>query len=185
MADERADDQRLMERVAQRDRQAFELIYRRYHRQVTRFILLKTGRPAAVDEIYNDTMMVIWRRPEAFDGSSRLSTWIFGIAWRQAMQALRRFDQPLPDAVAADEEADSASADSGLAQRQARSGLETAMATLPEEQRAVVEMTYFQELGYREIAERLQCPLDTIKTRMFHARRKLALQMQGTAADWI
>ena len=59
------------------------------------------------------------------------------------------------------------------------------METLSTEQRAVVDLTYFHELGYREIAEILSCPVDTVKTRMFHARRHLRKSLGGELADWI
>jgi RNA polymerase sigma factor (sigma-70 family) len=59
------------------------------------------------------------------------------------------------------------------------------MAGLSAEQRAVVDLTYFHGLGYREIAEILDCPVDTVKTRMFHARRRLRQALSGTLADWL
>ena len=59
------------------------------------------------------------------------------------------------------------------------------MEGLSPEQRAVVDLTYFHGLGYREIAEILNCPVDTVKTRMFHARRRLKQALPGTLADWL
>jgi RNA polymerase sigma-70 factor (ECF subfamily) len=59
------------------------------------------------------------------------------------------------------------------------------MAKLSAEQRAVVDLTYFHGIGYREIAEILSCPVDTVKTRMFHARRRLKQTLSGTLADWL
>ena len=60
-----------------------------------------------------------------------------------------------------------------------------AMAELTAAHRAVVDLTYFHELGYREIADILECPVDTVKTRMFHARRHLRKQLGGALADWV
>jgi RNA polymerase sigma-70 factor (ECF subfamily) len=60
-----------------------------------------------------------------------------------------------------------------------------AMAELSPAHRAVVDLTYFHELGYREIAVILECPVDTVKTRMFHARRHLKKKLGGVLADWI
>ena len=56
---------------------------------------------------------------------------------------------------------------------------------LSTEQRAVVDLTYFHEFGYREIAELMDCPVDTVKTRMFHARRRLKIKLAGQLADWL
>ncbi|TMH00747.1 MAG: RNA polymerase sigma factor, partial [Betaproteobacteria bacterium] len=56
---------------------------------------------------------------------------------------------------------------------------------LSAEHRAVVDLTYFHGLGCREIADIVGCPVDTVKTRMFHARRKLKTLLTGTAEDWL
>ena len=63
--------------------------------------------------------------------------------------------------------------------------LRGAMADLSPDHRGVVELTYFQDLSYREIAEIMDCPVDTVKTRMFHARRKLKQRLDGELPDWI
>ena len=60
-----------------------------------------------------------------------------------------------------------------------------AMDELSAAHRAVVDLTYFHELGYREIATILECPVDTVKTRMFHARRHLRRRLAGELTDWI
>jgi RNA polymerase sigma-70 factor (ECF subfamily) len=59
------------------------------------------------------------------------------------------------------------------------------MASLSADHRAVVELTYFQDLSYREIAEIMECPVDTVKTRMFYARRQLKRCLDGELPDWI
>lgn len=178
-----------MERIVQQDMVAFETLYRRFQPRIGRFVMATTRRAAIIDEVCNDTMMVVWRRAESFDGRSRLSSWILGIAWRQAMQAMRRAGpgaldyEPKAETVADDDAL--GAVDGELHREQARAALEAALGKLPPEQQAVVALTYFEELGYREIAEILDCPIDTVKTRMFHARRKLSRQMPGTAADWL
>ena len=69
--------------------------------------------------------------------------------------------------------------------RQAREVLLRAMAELSPDHRAVIDLTYFHQLGYREIAELMGCPPDTVKTRMFHARRRLKTKLSGELADWL
>jgi len=187
--DRENEERALMERIVRQDMVAFETLYRRFQPRIGRFVMATTRRAAIVDEVCNDTMLVVWRRADSFDGRSRLSSWIFGIAWRQAMQAMRRAG---PTATANELEAETvvddgalSAVDSGLQREQARAALDAALGKLPPEQQAVVVLTYFEQLGYREIAEILGCPVDTVKTRMFHARRKLSRQMPGTAADWL
>jgi RNA polymerase sigma-70 factor (ECF subfamily) len=68
---------------------------------------------------------------------------------------------------------------------QTRAVLLKAIAGLSPDHRAVVDLTYFHEIGYREIAEIMDCPVDTVKTRMFHARRHLKGMLGGALADWL
>src|SRR5436190_23083870 len=81
------DEPRLIERIAGRDLQAFEELYRAYHPRLTRFLMNMLRRPHLVEEALDDTMMVVWKRPDAFNGSSKVSTWIFAIAYRTARKA--------------------------------------------------------------------------------------------------
>jgi RNA polymerase sigma factor (sigma-70 family) len=178
-------DAALLARVVARDLRAFEALYRLFHPRLTRFLMNMTHRPTLVDEVLNDTMMVVWSRPDSFNGASKLSSWIFGIAYRKALQAMRRQDLPVDDPAAEER----ASAEPGPeqqagAQRSQRSVL-AALNELSPDHRAVVELTYFQDFGYREIAEIMDCPVDTVKSRMFYARRHLGRLLNGDLADWL
>ena len=79
----------LMGRVAAEQIDAFESLYRLYHPRLVRFLEGMTRRPALVEEILDDTMLVVWRRAHAYMPTAKVSTWIFGIAYRQALKALR------------------------------------------------------------------------------------------------
>ncbi len=83
-----------MRRVAAKDRRAFDVLYRAYYRRLTRFLEQLTRRPHLTEEALNDTMLVVWRKAHTFDGSSRVSTWIFGIAYRKALKAVKRSSDP-------------------------------------------------------------------------------------------
>lgn len=124
----------LIERIVQHDMVAFETLYRRFQPRIGRFVMGTTRRAAIVDEVCNDTMMVVWRRADSFDGRSRLSSWIFGAAWRQAMQAMRRAgpgaaDNQLEAETVTDDNALSA-VDGGLQRERARAALEAALGKL-------------------------------------------------------
>ena len=174
-----------MARIARRDIRAFEELYRAYHPRLTRFLMTMTRRPPLVEEVLNDTMMVVWNRPERFNGSSRLSTWIFAIAYRTALGALRRQDQPVEDKGADQRPASEPGPERQLGDRQVQAVLLSALDDLSSDHRAVVDLTYFHDMGYREIAEIMECPVDTVKTRMFHARRHLKRILSGQLADWL
>ena len=176
---------RLISRIAGGELQAFEQLYRAYHPRLTRFVERVTRRPGLVGELLNDTMLVVWNRAGTYNGSCKVSTWIFAIAYRKAMKALSRWDEPVPDDSTDDCAAGEADPEQRLAQSQLRALLARALDTLSAEQRAVVALTYLHGIGYREIAEIIDCPIDTVKTRMFHARRRLKTLLAGRLEDWL
>lgn len=178
-------DAELIAAICDRDLKAFEALYRAYHARLTRFLHNFLRRPQAVEEVLNDTLMVVWNSAASFNGASKLSTWIFAIAYRQAMKAVRRDDLPLEDPAADLRASDDPGPDELLGRRKVHSLLMEAMDELSADHRAVVDFTYFHEMGYREIAQIMECPVDTVKTRMFHARRHLRKRLGGALDDWI
>ena len=175
----------LLAQVAQRDVRAFEALYRAYHPRLTRFLMNMTRRPALVDEVLNDTMLVVWSRPDGFNGASKLSSWIFAIAYRKALQALRRQDLPIDDEGGDERPNPGPDPEQQAGAQRAQRSLFAALGALSADHRTVVELTYFHDFGYREIAEVMDCPVDTVKTRMFHARRHLGRMLNGNLADWL
>jgi RNA polymerase sigma-70 factor (ECF subfamily) len=179
------DDARLIALILERDIDAFETLYRSYHSRLSRFLIKLIHRPTLVEEVLNDTLMVVWERAQTFNGASKLSTWIFAIAYRKAMKALRRQDEPIEDARAEERPSEALSPEDLLGKTKAQILLMEAIAELSPHHRAVVDFTYFHEMGYREIAEIMDCPVDTVKTRMFHARRHLKRRLAGILPDWL
>src|SRR3954464_823417 len=180
-----ANEALLIERLRARDLRAFEQLYKAHHGRLSRFLLNMLRRPQLVEEVLNDTMMVVWDKIGDFQGASKLSTWMFGIAYRQGLSALRRLDEPVEDERSAGLESGDATPEQEAVREHSRRALTEAIDALSPTHRAVVNLTYFQDCGYREIAEILDCPVDTVKTRMFHARRHLKQSLAGGLADWI
>jgi RNA polymerase sigma-70 factor (ECF subfamily) len=179
------DEARLLKRIAEKDLRAFETLYRLYHPRLTRFLMNMLRRPQLAEEALNDTMMVVWKRPEAYNGASKVSTWIFAIAYRTALKARSRYDEPVEDHEAETRASGEIGPEAQLGRRQVQEVLMSAMGRLSPEHRAVVDLTYFHEAGYREIAEILDCPVGTVKSRMLHARRHLRGILAGELADWV
>jgi RNA polymerase sigma factor (sigma-70 family) len=168
-------DLALIGRVAGRDRQAFETLYHRYAPVVYRYLWKLIRQREIVEESLNDVMMVVWEKAARFNSTSRLSTWILGIAHNKALKARARsatFDADLrkaePDRV------EPSGPEDAVAHRELASAVARALDSLPPEQRAVVELTFYHDLSYAEIAKIVGCPVNTVKTRMLHARRRLA-----------
>jgi RNA polymerase sigma factor (sigma-70 family) len=177
-------DAELIERIVAGDVRAFETLYRSYHPRVTRFLSLLTPRAPIVEEALNDTMLAVWRRAHTYNGQSKVSTWIFAIAYRTACKALRAQDLPVEDPT--DEQASEAPGpERQSAARESQAALRRALAALTYEQRHVIVLTYFHELPYADIAHIMDCPVDTVKTRMFHGRRRLRALLTGEAGDWL
>src|SRR5687768_2433503 len=159
--------------VATEDVRAFEALYRAYHPRLRRFLRGMLRQANLVDEVLDDTMLVAWRKAHTFDATAQVSTWLFAIAYRQALKALRRLDWALPDPADEPPAPREAEPDHELAHAQLRARLDSAMAQLTPEHRAVIDLTYFQGYSCREIADVVGCPVATVKTRMFYARRRM------------
>jgi RNA polymerase sigma-70 factor (ECF subfamily) len=167
----------LIRRIAHSDRSALEELYHLYHRRLARFLTRLTRRYDLAEEIINDTFWVVWRKAGDFRGDSQPSTWILGIAYRKARNAFRASARrpteesldPLPVLL---------TTDGPQRAEELRDWLGHALVQLPEEQRFAVEMCY--ELGFscEEIANIMECPTNTVKTRLFHARAKLQRLLQ-------
>ncbi|HEY0957392.1 MAG TPA: sigma-70 family RNA polymerase sigma factor [Roseateles sp.] len=151
----------------------FEKLYRLYHPRLSRFLSHMLRQPELVEEVLDDTLLVVWQGADTFGGRSKLSTWIFGIAYRKALKALDRRDLPVEAAEGEEPVDPAAGPDQQLNLAQLRRRLQGALAELSPEHRAVVELCYFSDMAYGEIAEVVGCPPETVKTRMFYARRRL------------
>jgi RNA polymerase sigma-70 factor, ECF subfamily len=161
----------LIARISAGDRRALEELYNLYHRRMARFLTRLTHRYDLAEEIINDTFWVVWRKAGDFRGDSLPSTWIFGIAYRKARNAFRSVSR-----LAAQTSLEALSAplcSEPYGTEELRDWLQQALSQLPPEQRLAVQLCY--ELGYscEEIAAITSCPVNTVKTRLFHARGKL------------
>jgi RNA polymerase sigma-70 factor (ECF subfamily) len=173
-------DARLLHLVADGDREAFERLYHVYFPRLTRFLNRSTRNLQLIEEIVNDTMLVVWKKAPSWDASCKVSTWIFAIAWRKTRKAIGSLSSldGLGEAVDAEPELLEAGPESQPDRQFARlrqhQAVDAALNALPPEQRAVVQLTYYHDMGYADIADVLGCPENTVKTRMFYARRRLA-----------
>jgi RNA polymerase sigma factor (sigma-70 family) len=172
----------LLQRVIHRDRDAFETLYRVYVRRLTRFLERVTRKPLEVEEVLDDTMMVVWDKAATFSGHSKVSTWIFSIAYRKALKALRSLDEPV-ECDDNDWPLNEVGPEGPLMQRELRQVLGRALARLSPQQRAVVELVFFHGCAYGEISQIVGCPIGTVKTRMFHALRKLRAMLSDIRED--
>ncbi len=176
-------ERELIFKVGHGDRDAFRELYLHYHRRLARFLTRLTRRHEDAEEIINDTLWIVWQRAADFRDASQVSTWIMGIAYRRALNMIRR--AATHERVMALERAEGeAAASDAVPAMEARQLLDFALAQLPLEQRLVLEFTYYLDHSCEEVAEIMECPVNTVKTRMFNARRKLREILAEHRADW-
>ncbi len=164
-------DRELVERVARGEEDALGELYRRHGSRVFRFALTLTGRMELAEEVVQETFLALWNGARGYAGRAQVSTWLLGIARNQALVALRREQKgsrvpagppelPNPEeTVRADEK---------------RAEVRRAVEGLPVEQREVVFLAFYEALPYGDISRILGVPEGTVKSRIYHAKRKLA-----------
>ncbi|HEY2781331.1 MAG TPA: sigma-70 family RNA polymerase sigma factor [Steroidobacteraceae bacterium] len=163
-------DSALLAAIAAGDRRALEELYLSYHRRLARFLSRFTPRYENVEEIINDTFMVVWQNAKDFRSASQVSTWIIGIAYRTALKSFRR--QKNHAGTGSLEDYPEQTIDPTL-DAEVHDWLKHGLSRLPIEQRLTLELAYHMGHSLEEIAAITECPVGTVKARMFHAREKL------------
>jgi RNA polymerase sigma-70 factor, ECF subfamily len=168
---------RLLGRIERGEEAAFKELYRAFSRRLYAYVIRQIDDTSQAEEIVSDTLYEVWKAPARFRGDAQFSTWLIGIARNKVLMAFR---SRKPDAKHADLEdvADSvASEEPGafemLAQQQRHEGVRRCMDKLSAEHRECVHLVFYEGLGLADVAALQGCPENTVKTRLFHARKKL------------
>ena len=159
----------LLRAVAAHDAGAFRALYHALRPVLARHLFRLVRRADHVEELLNDVMWVVWRNAGTFRGDAQVTTWVLGIATlkcRRAYQRWRREEAQFDAGFDAEAEAteDPAPVDQAL---------ERGLAQLSAEHRDTLELTYYHGYSCAEVAQLRGCPVGTVKTRLFHARRRL------------
>ena len=173
------DDSMLLEAMARRDNEALECFYRRHQQRVYRFLLSRLNDTFVANDLLNDTMLEAWRAAHGFQGQSRATTWLLGIAyhkmqdyWRQ--QGLREF-QELDDSHS--DESPAADLEAAVEAASDQALLKACLTHLAPEQREILHLAFYEELGYKDIGNILNIPTGTVKSRMFHAKKAIKSEL--------
>lgn len=168
-------DQDLLAAIATGDKLALRTLFARHHVRTYRFVLRIIDDPSKAEDIVSEVFFDVWRQADRFRGRSKVSTWILAIARFKAVSVLReRRYEVLSDAMAqalVDERDDPESA---LQKSDDCSLLQTCLRQLSPKHREIIDLVYYQEMSVGEAAEILRVPANTVKTRMFYARKQLA-----------
>jgi RNA polymerase sigma factor (sigma-70 family) len=163
----------LLARIEQGDRDAFVQLYRAYSCRLTRFLDRLTRSPTVIEEVINDTMLVVWQKAATYNHTCKVSTWVFAIAYRKALKAIASSDEPAEASGDDEPGAEQWEPEAALSLHQLQQQVARALDSLPAAQRTVVNLAYYHGMGYEEIASIMDCPVNTVKTRMFSARGRL------------
>lgn len=175
-----ADDGKMVQRVAQGDRQALAELYARYQRPLFQYLLQLTPDYGLAEEMLQDTLVAVWKSAHSFEGRSSVLTWLIGIARRQAHNTLRRHKLPFVDGSellglpASDPEPEEFT----LASIE-RDELVAAFRQLAPMHREILALTFVQELSYQETAQVLGVPLGTVKSRLSNAKKSLRTLLES------
>ncbi len=166
-------DAELLSRIANGDQDAMTRFYQAHESRVYAFALKRLNDPHACADIVVETMMAVWNGAAAFKGDARVTTWLFGIAHRKVVDMHRRRGRHEADELdfdVADESEDHVAA---LAAAEDGEHLRRCLEALPEAHREIMHLAFFEDMAYPEIASIVDCPEGTVKTRVFHAKKKL------------
>jgi len=174
----------LLQRVAAGDRNAFSELYRRLQRPLFGYLMKLVREREMVEDVLNETMMEVWRQAGRFEGRASVNTWVFSIAHHRAVSRLRKKrETPLDEEQAAAIEDEAPTPDENAISGDMSRLIGTLMEQLSFEHREILHLAYFQEFSVQEIAEALDLPANTVKTRMFYARQRLKVLLEKSGVE--
>lgn len=176
-------DQQLVERVQAGDKSAFDLLVRKYQHRVLKLVGRFVSDTAEAEDVAQEAFLKAYRALASFRGDSAFYTWLYRIAINTAKNALvsnrRRpvdFDLDLQDPEQYDRHARLKEGDTPegvLLTEEIRNVVERAMEQLPEDLRTAIVLRELEGLSYEEIAEAMDCPVGTVRSRIFRAREAI------------
>jgi len=171
----------IMVAVASGDTQAFERLYQEYEKRIFQYVSTFVRDQTVAEEIVVDVMVAVWRGACTFTNTSRVSTWIFGIARHKAIDALRKVIRSEQETMDLENVAHLPNPGEGplesIDRKQVAALTRQAISKLSREHQEVIRLVFYEELPYEEIATLLDIPVNTVKTRVYYAKQQLKLQL--------
>ena len=180
-------DDVLIGRIATGDRLAMQVLFARHHVRVYRFVLRLVRDKSVAEDLISEVFLDVWRQAGRFEGRSQVSTWLLAIARFKALSALRRRpDEELDDETAEAIEDPSDDPEVALDKKDKSAAIRKCLEKLSAEHREIIDLVYYHEKSVEEVAQIVGIPENTVKTRMFYARKRLAelLKAAGIERGW-
>ena len=170
-----APDAVLVERIGKGDRAALQALYARHATKVFRYAARLLRDDAKGEDVVSDVFTDVWRGAARFEGRAAVTTWLLSIARFKAITALRRSRDAELDEEAAETIEDTTDDPEVMMQKKGKSEMLRALIMrLSAEHREVIDLVYYHEMSVEEVATVVGIPEGTVKTRMFHARKRLS-----------
>ena len=175
-------DAALIRSIAADDKRAMHILFTRHNVRVFRFVLRLVGDKSTAEDIVSEVFLDVWRQAGKFQSRSEVTTWLLAIARNKSFSALRRRPTEELDEEAAATIEDTADDPEAMMQnRQKADVLLQCLTQLSPAHREVIDLVYYHEKSIEEVAKIIGVPPNTVKTRMFYARKRIAelMTLQG------
>jgi RNA polymerase sigma-70 factor (ECF subfamily) len=178
------DDRQLIGRIAAHDQAALRALLMRHQTRVFRFIVRMVRNEAVAEELTNEVFLEVWRNARSYEGRASASTWVLSIAHHRAVSALRKRREESWNEDEALEIKDTGDDPEVAAQKSDKSALlRKCMEGLSPEHREIIDLVYYHEMSISEISATVGIPENTVKTRMFYARKRLSELLKAAGVD--
>ena len=183
-AEQSTSDQTLIERIAAGDKLAMRVLFARHHVRVYRFVLRIARDETLAEDVIGEVFLDVWRQAAAFKARAAVSTWLLAIARFKALSLLRRKStEELAEETAHAIEDPADDPEVAVRKKERSEILRRCWSKLSPEHRDIIDLVYYQEKAVVEVAEIIGIPENTVRTRMFYARKRLAELLRGSGLD--
>jgi RNA polymerase sigma-70 factor (ECF subfamily) len=177
-------DEALIGRIAAGDKLAMHLLFARHHVRVYRFVLRLVRDESLAEDLISEVFLDVWRQAGRFERRSSVGTWLLAIGRHKALSALRRRLVQTADAEQMAAIEDSADDPEVAVQKKDKSEiLRNCLNGLSVEHREIIDLVYYHEKSVDEVAGIVGIPANTVKTRMFYARKRLSELLKAAGLD--
>jgi RNA polymerase sigma-70 factor (ECF subfamily) len=177
-------DEALISRIASGDKLAMQVLFARHHVRVFRFVLRLVRNEANAEDLISEVFLDVWRQAGKFEGRSSVSTWMLSIARFKALSSLRKKSEgELDDETAQSIEDDADDPEVAVQKKDKAQALRECLQSLSPEHREIVDLVYYHEKSVEEASEILGIPENTVKTRLFYARKRLSELLKAAGID--
>jgi RNA polymerase sigma-70 factor (ECF subfamily) len=180
-------DNALMQRIAKGDQRAMQVLFARHNVRVYRFILRIVSNATVAEDLTSDVFLDVWRQADRFEARSQVSTWLLAIARFKALSSLRsRANEQYDEDFVANIEDPSDDPEASMQKNDKAAMLRKCLEQLSPAHREIIDLVYYHEKSVAEVSTIVGVPENTVKTRMFYARKRLAelLTAEGIDAAW-